>query len=417
MKRLISLRRHLVIISLIIFLCFILVQCIDRGNHRKNEGKSENTEFSQFAGSATCAKCHKQIYDSFIVASHFLTSQQANINNVKGSFEKGKNIFNYHMGLYVAMEKNDTGLYQVEYKNAIKTIARRFDITIGSGERGQTYLSWEDNLLTQLPVSYLSSVNEWANSPGDLDQVYFDRPINSRCLECHTTYAKVIPFHLLNSPEEFEPKKIIYGITCEKCHGPAAEHVKYQTENPNEKEGKYIIDPGKFSRQLSLDLCSLCHGGRIKSIKPTFSFTSGDKLQDYFRIDTSANNNSIDVHGNQYGLLSKSKCFRNSATLTCVSCHNPHDNESGNLALFSQKCMTCHNEEHGTFCKINPAPKNITLNCIDCHMPKQVSKSIVLQLQSQKVPTAQLLRTHFIAIYPEATKDFMKNQGSITAKK
>lgn len=415
MKGLLYFRRPSVLITLIICLCFILTQCIDRSN-KKNEITPGDTDFSQFAGSATCAKCHKSIYDSFLTTGHFLTSQPSNINNVKGSLEKGKNIFNYHQELYVEMEKSDTGLYQVEYKNGVKTIARRFDITIGSGERGQTYLSWDNTFLTQLPVSYLASVNEWSNSPGDLNHVFFDRPVNSRCLECHTTYAKVIPFRLANNPEEFEPKKIIYGITCEKCHGAGAEHVKYQTENPNDKEGKYIINPGNFARQVSLNLCSLCHGGKIQGIKPTFSFTSGDKLEDYFRIDTSASSNSIDVHGNQYGLLSKSKCFRQSATLTCLSCHSPHENQRDDIALYSQKCMSCHNTEHGTFCKINPAPKNITSNCIDCHMPKQLSKSIVLQLQNQKVPTAQLLRTHFIAIYPEATKEFIKNQQSLIAK-
>lgn len=408
-------RRPSVLITLIIGLCFILTQCIERSNH-KNETVRESAGFSEFAGAATCAKCHRSIYDSFLTTGHFLTSQLSNTDNVKGSFEAGRNIFKYHEGLYVEMEKSDSGLYQVEYKNGKRTIARRFDITVGSGERGQTYLSWQNNYLTQLPVSYLTSVDEWANSPGDLNHVFFDRPISSRCLECHTTYAKVIPFRLANSPEEFEPKKIIYGITCEKCHGPGARHVAFETANPGDKEGKYIIKPGTFARQISLNLCSLCHGGKIQAIKPTFSFTSGDTLQNYFKMDTSAASNNIDVHGNQYGLLSKSKCFRQSAILTCLSCHSPHENQRGNIALLSQRCMSCHNTAHGTFCKVNPAPKNITSNCIDCHMPKQVSKSIVLQLQDRKVPTAQLLRTHFIAIYPEATKEFIKNQTSITAK-
>ena len=220
---------------------------------------------------------------------------------------------------------------------------------------------------------------------------------------------------MANAPEEFDRKKIIYGISCEKCHGPGAQHVAYETENPDDKSGKYIINPSTFTRVQSLDMCAICHGGRIKNIKPPFTFQSGDKLSDYFEFDTSGTNNLIDVHGNQYGLLKKSKCF-NTSQMTCLTCHSPHNNEEGNLTLFSQRCMSCHNVEHGTFCKINPAPKNINSNCIDCHMPKLPSKAIVLQLENNKTPTAQLLRTHDIALYPEATKEFLKIEQTIKSK-
>jgi hypothetical protein len=119
------------------------------------------------------------------------------------------------------------------------------------------------------------------------------------------------------------------------------------------------------------------------------------------------NNGSIDVHGNQYGLLAKSKCFPMSS-MKCLTCHSPHDDERGNIALYSQRCMACHNKEHGTFCKINADKvSNINSNCIDCHMPEQISKPIVLQLQDRKIPTAQLLRTHFITVYHDATKKFL----------
>ncbi|MGN6298110.1 MAG: cytochrome c3 family protein [Ginsengibacter sp.] len=135
---------------------------------------------------------------------------------------------------------------------------------------------------------------------------------------------------------------------------------------------------------------------------------SEKKLSDFYHFDIAGANN-VKRAGNQYGLLKKNECFQTSQ-LTCVTCHSPHKNEEGNLRLFSQKCMTCHNEAHGIFCKINPAPKTINANCIDCHMPEQASKSIVLQLENNKIPTAQFLRTHDIAIYPEATKEFIKNE-------
>jgi len=408
MKYFPAFRKSYTVIIMVVTLCFLLIQCIDSVRRKKYASETGNSKFEQFAGSESCRKCHAGEYNDFILTGHYATSAPSSPRNILGSFEKGQNIFHYHKGLYVSMEKNDSGFYQVEYANGIRKIARKFDITVGSGERGQTYLSWQGNLLTLLPVSYLTSSNSWANNPGQHNQVFFDAPVSSVCLQCHTSYAEVIPFRLVNAPEQFN-KKIIYGIACERCHGPAAQHVSYQTENPDDKSGKFIIKPSTFSRAQFIDMCAVCHGGKIKNLKPPFSFQSGKKLSDFYQFDTVGANNLIDVHGNQYGLLKKSKCFQTSQ-LTCVTCHSPHKNEEGNLQLFSQKCMTCHNEAHSTFCKINPAPKTINANCIDCHMPEQASRSIVLQLENNKIPTAQLLRTHDIAIYPAATKEFIKNE-------
>jgi nitrate/TMAO reductase-like tetraheme cytochrome c subunit len=394
--------------SLIICLCFVLIQCINNGDTSQDQTSATDT-FQQYTGSASCAKCHKQIYDSFALTGHNLTSLPAEEKSIKGSFEKGKNEFHYNHYVYVSMGKKDSGFYETEFVNGSPALSRRFDITIGSGIRGQTYLSWQNNFLTQLPVSYLTSVNDWTNSPGDLDQVIFDRPVNSTCLQCHTTYASDIPGGLKNMPEEFDHQKILYGIGCERCHGPGAEHVKYQTENPTATVAKYILNPVGFTRQQSLDMCTQCHGGRMQNIKPSFSFIPGDKLHDYFIVNKLLNKGGIDVHGNQMGLLAESKCFVSSSAMTCLTCHSPHDDNRGNLALFSERCMTCHNKEHGTFCKINPDKvSNISSNCIDCHMPKQTSKAIVMQLQNSKEPIGQLLRTHLIAIYSDKTNKFVR---------
>jgi nitrate/TMAO reductase-like tetraheme cytochrome c subunit len=418
MKLLVASKRSAIVIFFIVSCVFILIQCINNGNDGNEKKEKEasvpdirKVNFQQFAGSATCGNCHKKIYESHSHTSHYLTSQPAIEKYIKGSFEKGKNIFPYNPSLFVEMERRDSGLYQVAYNNGVEKIARRFDIVVGSGAKGQTYLSWRNNHLFQLPISYFTAAGEWANSPGYPNRVLFNRPVTSRCLECHSTYASTIsPPN--KEPEEFDHYKILFGVDCEKCHGPASKHVNYQTQNPTDTTAKYIVNPARLSRQQNLDLCGLCHGGRLQKKKPSFEFTAGDTLSDYFVHDTSSpDTRSIDVHGNQLGLLSESKCFRQSG-LTCVTCHNPHENERGKVALFSARCMTCHNKEHGTFCKINPAQvSSIRSNCIDCHMPRQPSMSIALLLPGQQVPTAALIHTHFIKVYPDETKKFITDQN------
>ncbi|MEI9957720.1 MAG: multiheme c-type cytochrome [Ferruginibacter sp.] len=194
------------------------------------------------------------------------------------------------------MQKQDSGFYQVGFIKDIERKKQRFDIVVGIGTQAQSYMSWLKKSLMQLPVTYFTNAHQWSNSPGYPDKIAFDRPITSRCLECHSSYAKVISAPE-KEPEEYDKSRMILGINCEKCHGPAAAHVKFQAENPTIKTAKFILNPAKFTRRQSLDMCAVCHGGRLEKSKPSFQFTPGDKLTDYFLIDSTPKDvNNLDVH-------------------------------------------------------------------------------------------------------------------------
>ncbi len=118
------------------------------------------------------------------------------------------------------------------------------------------------------------------------------------------------------------------------------------------------------------------------------------------------NPETLDVHGNQNSLLAASKCFLMS-NMDCNTCHNVHKNESSNLIAYSQLCIKCHNEPNHNNCKIasqlTTALKN---NCIDCHMPLKPSNIISIAAGGKKdVP--YLVRTHYIAVYPEESKKIL----------
>jgi hypothetical protein len=379
-----------------------LTKCMNR---EEDPGVIKNAMGAAFAGSATCANCHKDIYRHHLQTAHYLTSRPAEERYIKGSFAQGKNSYAFNRSVVVSMEKRTDGLYQVEYFRDEEKRAQRFDVVIGSGTMGQSFLYWKDNFLFQLPITYFSAADRWSNSPGFPDKVIFNRVITSRCLECHATYAQVVSAQDA-VPEQFDHRHIIYGVDCEKCHGPAAGHVAFQTQHPEEKKGKFIINPAAFSRQQSLDLCASCHGGRLTKTQPSFSFNAGDTLSNYFVVDTTAPDPThVDVHGNQYALLRASKCFRSSMTMTCNSCHNTHESEKGNVAIFSQRCMSCHSEGHANTCPLlKTVGTSITSNCVDCHMPLQPSKAIAVQLEGDAMPVAAMIRSHFISIYPEQTK-------------
>ena len=402
-------RSSLVLIS-IVCMVLILARCVSA--EKKDKAPEETITFESYTTAEKCVSCHKEIYDSHLITAHYLTGQPAEEKFIKGSFEKGKNDYSYSPVILLSMQKRDSGFYQVAYFKGEEKKAMRFDMVIGSGVMGQSFLTWRNNQLYQLPITYFTAADQWSNSPGfPNEKVLIDRPATARCLECHISYAKGVSGSALE-PVGFDRNKIIYGVDCQKCHGPAAKHVEYQTQHPGEKTAKYIVDPSKLSRSQQVDICALCHGGNIQKTKPSFEFTAGKNLSEYFTIDSLnnyvLNSSNVDVHGNQVGLLKASKCFGMSSSMTCSTCHNTHENERGKTELFSQRCMSCHNTADEKFkTSTHSQISFIEKNCIDCHMPAQPSKSIAVFLQGEETPRASLLRSHFISIYEDEVKKYL----------
>jgi len=390
------------LVRLAIFLVplfFIFSQCL-------NFKKPEDPRGSAYAGSATCVSCHKNIYSSYLHTAHFMASQPAAVHTVQGSFTKGANEFVFNPNMKVVMDKRDTGLYQTAYENGKKGQSQRFDIAFG-GIKGQTYAYWLTNELFQLPISYTDDNHSWINSPGYApDRIAFERMIGTQCLDCHASYVKQEPADLpgyYGGGEGFEKTSLVYSIDCERCHGPAAAHVKFQTDNPGEKAAKYITTYKSLTRAQKVNMCAICHSGANNHmLRPAFGFKPGDTITNYMQLhfsNTPVNYKAIDVHGNQVGLLESSKCFIGS-NLTCSTCHDTHVNDRDKVMLYASRCMTCHNKDTHNECKLTNqlSAAILTNNCISCHMPAFSSKIIIAGR------SGALIHTHHIAIYPEETQ-------------
>lgn len=397
---------HLVIAGHLLAVVFVAVTC---DSSRDDRGLSGVIHYSgeEFAGSETCADCHQSIAESHFETPHFLTSRPANNHSVKGSFDSAENVFQISERLKVVMEKNRSGLFQVGVVDGQEVEKRRMDITIGSGRKGQTYLYWDSSALFQLPVSYYAPLSVWCNSPGYPDDaIAFRRNIQARCLECHSTFFRTKK--TTADREIFDRSQAMLGVDCERCHGPATNHVTFHRDHPEERTARHIVNPAMLSRQQRLDNCALCHSGIRDNFMPSFTFTVGDNLEDFSypgRSDDGAGN--LDVHGNQYGLLTASKCFKNSP-MDCGSCHDVHARESGRLELFSMRCMNCHEKGTEKFCtQPQLAGLELTKNCIDCHMPALPSRKVFLQAPDSFKTTPFLVRTHLVATYPEEVARFL----------
>lgn len=390
-------------------LVMVLAQCVDRPAKEKQMPVAGDFRGPEYAGAEACGKCHDNIHRSYHFTAHKLTSNAPSKESIKGSFDAGKNTYNYLDNVKVRMEDRDSGLYQVAYMNNQERGAFPFGTVIGSGRKAQTYLYWYGDNAFQLPISYSVAAGSWVNSPNyPPDKVRFDRLINIGCFECHGSYIK-----LRGTQEEgtrlvdyFDRKQIINGIDCERCHGPAKEHVDFHEKNPGEKQSKFIASYASLSRQARVDLCAQCHSGAHPARKTIFYFKPGDTLSNYF--SRAANDHfdvtQLDVHGNQYQLMAASACFKKSDILDCASCHNPHASERDDMEIFSNRCLNCHKEvKHN----LPIAQKDLIKNCIDCHMPAAPSRAIGMKAENSPEASPNLVRTHYIAVYGEITQRYI----------
>lgn len=376
----------------------MLSRCMNTADQLPKDIRGE-----QYAGAQTCVKCHQDLSRSYAHSPHGLTSMPVIDQELLKVFAPDSNSFNFSEQEKVVIKKRDSGIYQVAYTDGKEVRAQRFDIAFGSGEKAFTYAYWKGKKLYELPLSYFSNINNWAISPGfPRNTFYYDRGITSRCLECHASYAekKITQTSGISIDEEMEKGSLIYGIDCERCHGPGKQHVVFHMENPKEKKSKFITVYKSLSRRQKMDACGVCHSGNnVAPLKSVFEFRPGDNLNDYYMQDfVGFGGGNPDVHGNQTSMLMSSSCYIKSETMTCQSCHNTHENVKGNLSLYSQRCMSCHKTTNHTEATL--AKGMLTSNCIDCHMPKESSKLISFQQAGKKQLSPYMLRSHRIAVYP-----------------
>ncbi len=325
-----------------------------------------------YVGDEACNSCHQGQAINYHRTGHALTSSLPSKESIKGEFSLGANTLRTaNPDLHFVMEANETDFFQKAVvrtsPSQVMSRTERIDVVIGSGRKGQTYLYWDDDKLFQLPVSYWTELGEWVNSPGYADgTANFDRPVNPRCLECHTSsFQSLVP-----PVNRYDKTSLVLGISCEKCHGPGGEHAAlFRTKPPpRSPAATAIINPAKLSRDRQLDICALCHAGVGESFTPPLSFTAGDVLSHYLSIPPPEPDAHLEVHGGQWLRLTKSRCFKSSPAMTCTTCHDVHTPQR-DPGAFAARCLTCHQVENcGVFSKLG---HRIDRRCVDCHMPLQ----------------------------------------------
>ncbi len=331
----------------------------------------------QYVGSDTCKNCHADVHKSFLQTRHgraLSTAEQQNSPDAHIRHEAS----GYE---YTTRTTADGKLMQAEIVllGEQKKTAREvlIDYVVGSGRFGKSYLTQLDGFLVQSPLTWYSDRKEWGMSPGfdSPSQFSFRRAVSSQCLYCHAGQVEVLDHNDYHSRihEQF--------VSCERCHGPGQLHVeKHLNETVDTRDDiqrdfdETIVNPSRLERDLQEGICQQCHlqaDAQVAVRGYNFDdFRPGLPIQEFrqdYRYGQLGDGMTVVGHVEQ---MRRSRCFTETSTLTCTTCHNPHSGDSPveTLTAFRQKCLQCHTDES---CSEQPDLRHAkTQNqCTICHMP------------------------------------------------
>jgi Tfp pilus assembly protein PilF len=278
---------------------------------------------------------------------------------------------------------------------------QRIDYVMGSGNHVRTYLHrTERGKLVELPLAwYAENGGTWAMNPGhDRDYVLPPRAVAYECMFCHNSYPSIPAGHETPGSEPLYKDALPEGIGCARCHGSGESHERLaQTAGANVDDiRKAIVNPARLSKARQMEVCMQCHlettslqlpHSIVKYGREPFSYQPGEPLSDfilYFDYPAgSPRRDEFEIAHSAYRLR-KSRCFLESkGTMTCTTCHDPHDVPRADNGV----CSQCHASL--------PAQHTKAADCISCHMPKRRTQDVVHAVMTdhyiQRRPPANLL--------------------------
>jgi Tfp pilus assembly protein PilF len=338
----------------------------------------------QYVGDAACARCHREIADTF--RRHPMGRSLAPLDPLEAvgndrsdsttTFEAGSSRFTIvrSAGRLVHRETrlDETGQILAEVEGEVK-------YALGSGTRGISYLIEHDGRLFQSPISWYGQKKQWDHSPGyDVNDFHFDRAIEPNCLFCHANRALPVD-HSVNRYEQ--PIFRGHAIGCERCHGPGELHARGQEVVAG--RDLTIVNPHHLEPALRDAVCEQCHllgEQRVDRLgRATFDYRPGLPLIEFFAVYGEVKQGENRVVG-QVEQMKLSRCFRASdGQLGCISCHDPHQlpSPTEKAAYFRQQCLACHDPKGCNLPDSVRLARSRNDNCIQCHMPRTASVDIV----------------------------------------
>ncbi|MCB9892571.1 MAG: C cytochrome precursor [Planctomycetes bacterium] len=388
----------------------------------------------EFASSSSCGKCHPDNHRSWFASYHRTMTQVVTPATVLADFS---NVTLSSRGRTIRLFRDGEGFWmEVREPQALVdqgwpvTYRRRIVMSTGSHlEQAYWYETGRGRELGNVPFVWLTEERRWVPYDAVFLQPANDDPValptgqwNATCIRCHVTQGRprIEPGSLLpdSTVEEF-------GITCESCHGPGAEHVqrhmnpiaRYQ-EHLADRPDPTIVNPARLDHERATESCGQCHGihtvydlaGNQEWNQHGFPYRPGEPLaktrnvvrflqnlhvpglkrilqrhqgsaRDWF-LQQFWNDGTVRVSGREYNGMLETPCFQR-GEMSCMSCHELHP--EGNDALLASwrsaqmrvgvgadaACIACHEaytDERALTDHTHHAPTSTGSSCVNCHM-------------------------------------------------
>ena len=269
-----------------------------------------------FIGDAACAKCHDAEFKAHEVTYHASTMHLADHMSL-GRLAPTTGTL---PGSKARVERNGDG-YQVMMPTGA---SGPLQYAMGSGKSAITFVSLMGSHTFEMRASYFPHQGKWKVTPGQKRTLSTALGVDHeddearRCIACHTTTLPI---------DSNIPEKRFLGVGCEACHGAGSAHVMaMQAGNSADIAMERM---GRWGARRLSELCGKCHrtaaaAGILPGDAPHLDVTS--RFQPY--------------------ALMLSRCFKASGdSLSCITCHSPHQNTSHDQRAYETVCLTCHGQK------------------------------------------------------------------------
>jgi Flp pilus assembly protein TadD len=342
-----------------------------------------------YVGDAVCARCHREVAQTY--RRHPMGRSFAPVSQVARDERYDRSVHNpfEKFGLQFLVERQGERVLHKESRldprgRVLTAVEAEVAYAVGSGTRGRSYLVNRDGYLFQSPVSWFSQAGRWDLSPGFGAERHFDRPIEVRCLFCHTGGASPVEHTINRYRTAGAAGPDLQAIGCERCHGPGALHVgRRRSGIPVSDADDTIVNPRRLEPALREAVCEQCHlEGETRIVRRgrgPFDYRPGLPLHLFWSVfvrrpELTDHRRAV----SQVEQMADSRCFRASAgKLGCTSCHDPHEVPAPveKVAYYRDRCLKCHGVND---CKLPAAARRKDGDdCRACHMPRLHSSDIV----------------------------------------
>jgi DmsE family decaheme c-type cytochrome len=200
------------------------------------------------------------------------------------------------------------------------------------------------------------------------------------CLMCHRS-AKwaVMDIFKTKHGSRTDPDAPFANLQCESCHGPSNAHVKAKKKSEVQPQVSFG-DNDQASVPQQNEMCLGCHSNHpnlgwmgsahenadVGCVSCHDVHVERDPMLDPVTQSETCYGCHQRVRSDSYKAYSHPVRF---GSMTCSSCHNPHDGNSEFLLKadnVNDTCYSCHAEKRGPFLWEH-AP--VTESCSNCHRP------------------------------------------------